>query len=135
MFDIITNKRARDLFDLNFLSDFFTPNQNIGLNLDIKETPTSYEFIVEVPGIKKEDIKIEMNHDLFTLSIQKHDEINEENNLYIHKERHFGSITRSFRIPNVDQDRITAKYQDGILRITLLKLDEQRDIIKTIPIE
>jgi HSP20 family protein len=135
MFDIIPNKRARDLFDLNFLSDFFTPNQNIGLNLDIKETPASYEFIVEVPGIKKEDIKIEMNHDVFTLSVQKHDEIQEENNLCIHKERHFGSMTRSFRIPGIDQDGINAKYQDGILHISLPKIDEERPITKTIPIE
>ena len=136
MFDMITNnKRIRDIFDSHFLADLFTPNGHFGLNLDIKEYDMNYEFIIEIPGIKKEDIFIQMERDIITISIDKMEYYDEEFINYIRNEREFGSMTRSFKIPDVDAKDITAKYEDGLLKIHLPKSETSSDTIKSIMID
>lgn len=133
MFDINV-KKMREFFDLKPFTDFFSPVMSNHFKIDIKETGTGYEFIAEVPGIKKEDINVTINGDLLTIQIHKKDEVSEENLNYIRKERYFGTMSRSFSIPNVDEAGIKATYQNGILKITVPKLPETAQH-KQIPID
>jgi HSP20 family protein len=136
MFDMITNnKRMRDLFESNFITGFLNPNGHFGFKLDIKEYDSNYDFIVEVPGIKKEDITIQMENNLIHITVDKLDEIEEQPFNYVRKERKCGSMTRSFQVSEVNCDDITAHCHDGILRINLPKSQTNGDQTRTIMID
>ncbi len=95
---------------------------------DISETETGYLLEAELPGFKKEDISIDIDHDYLTVSA-KREETNEEKNSegkFIRRERYSGSFSRSFGISGVDPDAITAGYEDGILKVTMPKKSEYK---------
>lgn len=100
---------------------------------DIYETKEAYVFKIELPGFKKEDIKVEFSADTLTLRGERKQE-DETNNESCHRlERSYGVFERSFTIPkNVDAKKIDAALQDGILMLTIPKIEEART--KAIPI-
>ncbi len=141
MLNIITNhKRKSNIFDLNhFFSDIIPDsllhNSNKMMRLNIKEADTFYEFEVEMPGVRKEDINVSISDDILTISVNKTEEINEETTRFIRKERKYGTYSRSFSIPNVNSELISANYDNGVLRLVLPKTDEQETTTKMINIE
>lgn len=92
------------------------------INVDMKETDTSFNVLVELPGINKSNIDVSIDNNILTISAEKR-EVKEENTTKSHlSEITFGSFKRTVTIPkNVDSDNITAKYADGILSISLPK--------------
>lgn len=132
MFDLISRKR-------NFISDIipdslvFSLDKNMRLN--IKETDLNYEFEVELPGVKRDDITVTYTDDVLTISVKKEEEVNEETSKYIRKERKFGSFSRSFSLPNVNSELITANYQNGLLKIIAPKKEKAEKPLKIINIE
>jgi len=100
---------------------------------DIYENKDSYVFKVELPGFKKEEIKVEFANDTLTLKGERKQE-EETKNENIHRvERSYGMFERSFTIPkNVDAKKIDASLKDGILVLTLPKAEESQT--KAIPI-
>jgi len=108
----------RDFFDGDFWG--FAPT----FRADIRET--SQEFIVEaeLPGMKKDEIVVELRDNTLTISAEKREEINEEKENYVRRERRFGSARRSFYVENVDDKKVKADYKDGVLKIVLPKLEE-----------
>jgi len=115
-------------FDDSIFSDGFGLKRNIFPAVDIKEDDKNYYLHAEVPGIKKEDIKITMNEDniLQIKGEKKYENKNEKDN-WIRVERGFGEFSRSFALPeDVKQDNIKAKYKDGILEITLEKKEPSK---------
>lgn len=102
---------------------------------DIKETDDSYKIEIALAGMKKEDISIEHKEDYLIVSAE-HKETREENTTYHLKEIKYGKFKRSFRIPkNVQKDSIQAKFDNGILTITLLKTPIQEPVKQLIEIE
>ena len=94
------------------------------LRTDIKETENSYIIETEVPGLKKEDIKISLDHNYLTIIATRKEEKDEkENNKYLHKERFTGTYKRSFYVGEINKDSISAKFDNGMLTITLTKED------------
>lgn len=93
------------------------------MKTDIKETETELLFETELPGIKKEEINVKLENKLLTISVNRNEESNDEENGYVRKERKSGSYSRSFRVMNVKEDEAAAKYENGILKITLKKLE------------
>ncbi|MFD1485463.1 Hsp20/alpha crystallin family protein [Lacticaseibacillus baoqingensis] len=96
------------------------------LNTDIKETDHDYVAKVDVPGIAKDDIKLNYQDNILNISVKKNDFNDHEDkdgNLLM-SERHYGAMSRSYRLPNVDEAAIKAAYADGVLTITLPKLTE-----------
>ena len=90
--------------------------------VDIIETEKAYEISVAVPGLNKEDFKIDLNDNFLTISGErKFSKEKKENNLHV-VETQYGNFSRSFSLPeNVDANKISAAYTNGILEITIPK--------------
>ena len=116
-----------DFFNGFFNDDFFSPMTNVfgnnqKFNADIKETNNEYLVSAELPGVKKEDINLEYKDGTLVISATRNEEVNEEKDNYIRRERTFGQISRAFHVENVDKQKITAKFENGELHIVLPKL-------------
>lgn len=98
--------------------------------VNVKVNEDSYALEVAVPGRKKEDFKIELNQDVLTISSEKEhkkEEKDKEGN-YTQREFSYQSFQRSFRLPKgkVDSEKIQARYEDGILHLSLPKKEEAK---------
>ncbi|MGB2696509.1 MAG: Hsp20/alpha crystallin family protein [Candidatus Zixiibacteriota bacterium] len=103
-------------------------------SVDISETKDEIVVKAEVPGMKKDDIKINLQDNVLTLKGERKQEKEEKETNFYRMERCYGSFTRSFNLPTMVQaDKIKASYKDGILNITLPKAEEVKP--KQIPIE
>jgi HSP20 family protein len=98
--------------------------------VDIIETEKAYEISVAVPGLNKEDFKIDLNDNFLTISGErKFSKEKKENNLHV-VETQYGNFSRSFSLPeNVDANKIGATYTNGILEITIPK--DEKKVLKT----
>lgn len=129
MFDLIPfHKRNRGLLNTeDFFSDFFNSFNNLANNnlsqfkADIKETDKKYVIQAELPGIDKDNIKIDLTNDYLTISASNDEIVEEEKENYIRKERRSGKFQRCFYVKNIKQDEINANYNNGILEIKLPK--------------
>ena len=111
----------------NFLDDSLLEDyrKTSIMNKDIIEKENGYELQIDLPGVKKEDIKIEMNKNLINNSVSISKSSDEENKKYIRKERFTGEIKRSFNIgEDIDEDNINASFENGILYLNLPKKEE-----------
>ena len=129
-----------DWMDFPFEKDFFgTKNPLYGkhaknmMKTDVRETKDGYEVDVDLPGFKKDNISAQLQDGYLTISASKgldKDE-QEKDGTYIRKERYSGSMSRSFYVgEGVTQDDVHAKFEDGILRLSLPKKD-----VKSLPKE
>ena len=102
--------------------------------VDISETENDVVIAAEVPGLKKEEINISVEDGVLTLKGErKHEDEKKEKN-YHRVERAYGSFNRSFRLPpSVDAEKVHASYQDGVLKVTLPKLEKVKP--RAIPIQ
>ena len=112
------NDMFNDFFNDDMLSKF---NSNGSFKTDIKETPEEYIVHAELPGVKKEDIKVDYNNNYLTISATRNNESEEKKDNYIRRERSYGSVSRGFYISNVNKDSIKAKFDNGVLNIELPK--------------
>jgi HSP20 family protein len=98
--------------------------------VDIYETDKSFELHVAVPGMSKEDFKLDLNENYLTISGERKFTKERKENHFQSIETQFGSFSRSFALPdNVDAAKISAKYNNGILEVTLPK--DEKKILKT----
>ena len=121
-------RRPRDVFDY-FFGDNFVPmfaGNTMSFKTDVRETDKEYIIEADLPGVAKGDIKLDVNEDLLTISVERNEEKNEEKGNYIRRERRFGSSSRSFNVGNTNQDEVEAKFENGILSIRLPKLQEEQ---------
>ncbi|TVP45346.1 MAG: Hsp20/alpha crystallin family protein [Mongoliibacter sp.] len=114
----------------SMLDKFF--NDSIGQNVrqftpavDISEDQDKYDIQVSVPGMKKEDFKLELLDGKLTISGERKMEEKKEGKNFHSVETHYGSFSRSFYLPeDVDQQNISAKYEDGLLKVALQKSEK-----------
>ena len=102
--------------------------QNV-MKTDVRETENSYELDIDLPGFKKDEIKVELDNGYLSISASKGLDKDEENNKgkYIRRERYAGAMNRTFYIGNhLTQQDIKAKFEDGILQISVPKKDVQQ---------
>ncbi|MEI8199264.1 MAG: Hsp20/alpha crystallin family protein [Eubacteriales bacterium] len=113
-----------DLFFDNFLRDTFPPayfRDAHQMKVDIRETENEYFLDADLPGIKKEQVNMEVNEDQLIISVVE-DESKETNSEgYICRERRYGTVSRSFHLSNINADQISATLENGILSVTLPK--------------
>lgn len=90
---------------------------------DIQDKGDSYLMEAELPGFNKEDIKLDLKDGILTISAQHGENKDEEDGKgsYIRRERRYGSFTRSFDVTGVDEEHITAAYNNGVLELNLPK--------------
>lgn len=101
------------------LNDLFPYKGKASLKTNIKEVNNEYVFEVELPGYKKEDIKLAIEDGNFMITAKKEQEVKDEKLLRV--EHYYGEVTRSFYVGNVLKDKINAKYNNGILTVTIPK--------------
>ena len=90
--------------------------------VNVKETENAVEVTAEVPGLKPEEIEVNLTGNILTLKGEKKDEKEETQGSYHLVERRFGSFQRSFRLPmDLDRAKVQAKHKDGVLTVTLPK--------------
>lgn len=91
---------------------------------DVKEYPNSYQFIVDMPGLKSEDIKVQVENDnVLVISGERKREEDKDGVKYLRMERRVGKFMRKFVLPeNADVDAISAVCQDGVLTVTVEKV-------------
>lgn len=94
--------------------------------VDVSETETGYEVLVEVAGLSKNDINISVEDGYLTISGErKHEEKSEKKN-YRRIERSYGKFERSFHLPDeVKSDEIKANYKNGVLKVEIPKTEKQ----------
>jgi len=124
----------------NFFNDFFNRDwmdwttrnfseTNTTLpSVNVKEGEDGYEVDMAAPGLGKKDFKIELNHGILTISSEKKNE-NEtkKGQQFTRREFSYQSFSRSFNLPHtVDSEKISAKYDNGILKVTIPKKEEAK---------
>ncbi len=102
-------------------------------SVDIKETKDDFVLTAEVPGMSKDDIKINISENTLTIKGEKKEEKKEEDHNFHRVERRYGAFQRSFTLPNqIQGNKVKASYKDGILTIAMPKKEEVKP--KEIPI-
>lgn len=93
------------------------------IKIDVTEKNGEYKVLAEIPGVKKEDIQVDIDGDVVSLSAETRGEKDlREGERVIHSERYFGKVSRSFRLgQEVDETKASAKYTDGVLELVLPK--------------
>ena len=146
---LVPSRRSSDFF-----SDFFSDPFDMGffngrsqkqpmpsmMKTDIKETDKGYELEMDLPGFKKENVHAELKDGYLTVNATTEQSSEEKNNdgTYLRKERFTGSCSRSFYVGDeISEDDIRAKFEDGILEISVPKkeLPAPEDSKKLISIE
>jgi HSP20 family protein len=118
----------RDFFDWG-LSNYSDTNTSIP-KVNVKETKDNFEVEVAAPGMNKKDFKIQLDGNMLSISSEKSNE-REENNedeKYSRREFSYQSFQRSFTLPKdvVDADKIEAKYENGLLHLVIPKKEEAK---------
>ena len=120
------------IFGENLLDDFFgfpfdgDYNYNAAglMTTDVKDTDHGYEVTMNMPGVKKEDVKAELKDGYLTVSAVSNKQTDEKNSegKYLRRERYSGSCSRSFYVgEEIKQEDISAKFENGVLTMTVPK--------------
>ena len=125
-----------DLFD-NFFNDDFTAafNGSNDIRADVRETNEAYLVEAELPGVNKDDLRLDYDNNYLTISAMKNETFEDRQDNYLRQERHYGQIARSFYFDNVDKNQIQARFQNGVLDIILPKRSIERSSYNGIPIQ
>ena len=93
------------------------------MKTDVRETEDTYEVDVDLPGFKKDELSVELKDGYLTISAAKGLDKDEQDKKgkYIRQERYAGACSRSFYVGGVKPEEVSAKYEDGILKLTMPK--------------
>ncbi len=103
------------------------------MKTDVKENENNYEIYIDLPGFKKEEVKITLENGYLTVSAEKGLEEKDENKdtgKYIRQERWYGSMSRSFYVgEEITQEEVKAGFESGVLKITLPKKEKKEEVV------
>ncbi len=126
--------RKNEGFDdfYNMLDDFFHDSWLPGRNLlndtfkiDIQENDSEFLIEAELPGIRKEEIELNMDDENLCISVQRTEDINKDGKNYIHRERREGCMSRRLHLAGAKMDDIKAKLDNGVLTINVPKAENE----------
>lgn len=110
--------------------------EEVSPKVDIFEEGDNFVVKAEIPGLKKEEIEVNLTGDMITISGEKKKEEKVERKDYYRVERSYGSFTRSFRLPKeVQTDKAKATFKDGVLEVKVPKTEEAKKKEKKVPVE
>lgn len=119
-----------DDFFNDFFNDFFDSNvsRRFSPTCDIQEAKGHYLVSIDMPGMKKDDLKIEVNDGILSISGERHSSFSSnEGDSYIRREKSYGKFQRTFSLPqSVNETEIEANFQDGVLNIAIPKQEKAK---------
>ena len=125
MFDLIPlSNSQRSLWNMwdNLEKSFFQNAMSVNhFRTDIVDEGGQYVIHAELPGFAREDIKIDIDKGTLTISASHKEETEDKKDNYVRRERRYGSFSRSFDMSEINTESISAKYENGILSLTLPK--------------
>lgn len=142
-FEVMANNQFRNsMRDLNQLqssfdrlfNDMLSLKENNGMqeltltpNCEVSETDTTYTFNFDLPGMNKDQVKVEVENNQLTISAERKEEKEVKNKKKYLSEVHYGSYLRSFSLPQaVDEKNVNAKFNNGVLTITIPKTESTK---------
>lgn len=111
-------------FNDEFFRSFFGNEPAAGFRVDVRDEGERFLMEAELPGIRKEDVKVSIENGVMTISANTNTENEQKGDNYVYRERRTGSMQRAFSLEGINEDGITAEYTDGVLRLNLPKLAE-----------
>ena len=129
MFEDVFNERLTPFF--SSMGSMMAPT----FKVDISEDEQAFYLNADIPGVKKEDVKVTMEDDVLCISAERCQEEEEKKKNYHRVERSWGSLSRSFTIgDHVDSEHIKASYDNGVLKIVVPKLEQVEKKAKEIAV-
>lgn len=125
----------------SFMDDFFRPffgldNFTSTFSVDVKDEGDKYVLEADLPGVKREDVNVDVNDGVLTISAEWNTEKKDERRHgYVINERRSGRASRSFTLENVKENEISAEYKDGVLCLTMPKINETEKVARRIEIQ
>ncbi|WP_320956259.1 Hsp20/alpha crystallin family protein [Enterocloster asparagiformis] len=124
------------IFGENLFDDFMDfpfggKKINTMMKTDIRDTDSSYELDIDMPGFKKEDIKAQLKDGYLTISASTsaNNDEQDKDGRYIRRERYAGSCSRSFYVgEGVKEEEIQAKFENGILKLSIPKVENKPQV-------
>lgn len=118
------------------VSPFFSSMVAPSFKVDISEDEHAIFIEADIPGIKKEDVKLSMEDDVLSITAERSQSEEEKQKGYHRVERSWGSLSRSFTLgDNIDTDKIEATYDNGVLKIMIPKVEVKPKTGKEIPVK
>ncbi len=131
--------RPDSLLNDDFFRSFFAPFANDsltgGFKVDVRDMGDRYLLEADLPGVKRDQVKIDVDDNILTIRAEMDETKNEEKDNYVMCERRYGRTQRSFNISGVNEADITAEFTDGVLKLNLPKLTEQPKTGRSIEIQ
>ena len=125
-----------DFFDNSFFgghSPLFGKHERNLMKTDIRETDTSYELDIDLPGFKKDEVSIDLKDGYLTISAAKglDKDAEDKKGKYIRQERYAGACSRSFYVGDVKAEDVKAKYESGVLTVLIPKKEPKKIVSGT----
>jgi HSP20 family protein len=126
-----------DVFESVFNDTFFNDHLLTRVPaVNISETEDQYHIELAVPGLKKQDFKLNIDRKVLNISVETNAENSEKNKTFNKREFSYSSFVRSFTLPDAaDHNRIEASYEDGILKVDIAKKEEAKSVSRQIELK
>ena len=126
---MIPRRNSFDLLEEMFGDPFFSEHESKIMKTDIKEKDDKYLIDIDLPGYEKENIKIVVEDEYLTVHANVNTENEEKEGKFVRKERYMGSCSRSFYVgTEVKSEDIKASFKNGILKLEIPKMDNQKEL-------
>lgn len=152
MFDLTRRDNSRSLdafnpfremedFGRSFFSNpfnsFFGMKDLAEFKMDVTDEGDHYLLQADLPGFKKKDIELDIDNDVLTIRAERRSSVEEKDrkNKVVRMERSYGSYSRQFDVSGIDSDKITARYEDGVLKLRLPKREKALPNARKLEIE
>ena len=102
---------------------------------NVSETPEEYRIEAELPGVKQDDLQVQVENRVLTLRGERREKKEEKGEKYHRVESSYGSFTRSFTLPeDADEDKVFADYKDGLLTVRVIRTERKESTARSIEI-
>jgi HSP20 family protein len=130
----LIRRPTTSILDDFFNDEFFLPSVNSNSHLDVYQEDNKYVVEVDLPGYKKEEINMSFNNDLLTIKAEHIEENKEDTKKYIYRSRSQSMFTRQIRFSNIEHENIDAKFEEGVLKVTL-PIKGETEVVKRIEVK
>lgn len=115
----------RSFLQDDFFRAFFSDSSRDCFRVDLSDQGEHYLLEADLPGLSRDKIRVDVEKGMLTISAEESGEDKNRGEGYIYSERRLGRCARSFSLDQIDEGNISARYEDGVLRVTLPKGGEE----------